>query len=140
MNQESKYFQVVAKCGHVGIHNYLPITFAVVAASGKEAALKVRNMKRVKHHAKDAIVSCHEIDWETYQKIKEQNEHDPYLHCSNKQEQKGIERFHERVFANDESEETDDEEMESTKMFHLRKYTQWIKSLVRSGGTGLVSD
>lgn len=37
-NEFEKYFMVIAKCGHVGRKNYIPVKFAVVAESGKEAA------------------------------------------------------------------------------------------------------
>ena len=54
-NEFEKYYMVIAKCGHVGRKNYIPVKFAVVAESGKEAAKKVRQFPRVKHDHKDAI-------------------------------------------------------------------------------------
>ena len=82
------YFEVKAKCGHVGRNNYIPISFAVCAKDGKEAARKVRDFPRVKHDHKDAILSVEEICYDTYLEIKNRNNEDPYLQCHTKQEQK----------------------------------------------------
>lgn len=91
MNKDSnKYFEVTAKCGHVGRNNFIPIKFAVVADSGKDAANKVRLFPRVKHHHKDAILSVNEIDKHTFGRIIKENRQDPYLHCRSKQEQELI--------------------------------------------------
>ena len=58
-----RYYAVDAKCGHVGINNYIIVKFAVAANSGKEAALKTRFFPRVKHHQKDAIINVKEINY-----------------------------------------------------------------------------
>ena len=47
--EQIKYYNVTAKCGHVGRENYIPISFAVKAQSAKEASKRVRNFPRVKH-------------------------------------------------------------------------------------------
>ena len=60
------YFEVIAKCGHVGRNKYIPIKFAVEAESGKDAAAMVRRFPRVKHNHKDAILDCKEIFYEEY--------------------------------------------------------------------------
>ena len=64
MNSELKqYFMVIAKCGHVGRNNYIPVKFAVKAESKKAAAKMVRNFPRVKHDHKDAILDVKQIDY-----------------------------------------------------------------------------
>jgi len=89
-NENIKYFKVVAKCGHVGRNQYIPQSFAVMAESGEEAAKKTRNIPRVKHHKKDAILSVEEITFEQYLEIKELNDNNPYFKCSSKQDQKRL--------------------------------------------------
>ena len=51
-----KLFEVEAKCGHVGRKYFTLKVFPVKANSRKEAAAIVRNIPRVKHHHKDAIL------------------------------------------------------------------------------------
>lgn len=87
---EKRYFKVVAKCGHVGKKKYIPIAFGICAENGKEAASITRKIGRVKHHHKDAILSCCEISYEQYLTIQEINNNDPYLKCKNVQEQSQI--------------------------------------------------
>ena len=94
---ENKYYTVIAKCGHVGRKNYIPIKFAVVAESGKEAAKKVRQFPRVKHNHKDAILDVRCITLEEFLEIKEINENDPYLKCHSRQEQNLIINLAERM-------------------------------------------
>lgn len=91
------YFEVVAKCGHVGRGHYVPISFAIIAENGKEAAKITRQMPRVKHHNKYAIISVNKIDYERYQEIINENHNDPYLRCHSKQEQKLITDFDDRI-------------------------------------------
>ena len=83
----TKYFKVVAKCGHVGRKHYVPITFAVEARNGKEAAEIVRWTPRVKHHQKQAILDCEKISYEEFLEIKKINNNDDYLKCKNNQDQ-----------------------------------------------------
>ena len=92
-----KYYEVTAKCGHVGKNNCIFITFACAAENGKEAAAKVRRYKRVKHDHKDAIRNVNEISFEEFMKLKAENDADPYLHCKNPQEQRKIPDFDSRV-------------------------------------------
>ena len=96
---ENKYYTVIAKCGHVGRKNYIPIKFAVVAESGKEAAKKVRQFPRVKRNHKDAILDVRCITLEEFLEIKEINDNDPYLKCHSRQEQKQIVNLAERMVA-----------------------------------------
>lgn len=89
--QKKKYFAVECKCGHVGSKQYyIPITFAVMANDGREAANAARNFPRCKHHHKDCILSVEEISYAEYLKLLAANMEDPYLHCSNKFEQSTI--------------------------------------------------
>lgn len=83
-----KYYKVTTKCGHVRKRRYIPITFAIKANSGKEAASIARQIPRVKHTDKYAILECTEISYETYCDIKEENKHNPYLMSRTIQEQR----------------------------------------------------
>lgn len=82
-----KYFAVQTKCGHVGRNYYIPITFAVVAESKKEAARIGRLIPRVKHNHKDAIIDVREIDHDEYVIIRTENSTNEYLKCNSIQEQ-----------------------------------------------------
>lgn len=92
-----KYFIVTAKCGHVGKMNCIWIDFPVSAENKKEAAAKVRDFPRVKHHHKDYVKSVTEVSGEEYQEQKKRNDADPYLHCCNVQEQRLIIDFVDRI-------------------------------------------
>ena len=92
-----KYFMVIAKCGHVGKKHYIPVKFAVIAESGKEAAKKVREFPRVKHNHKDAILDVKCVTLEEFLEIKEMNNNDPYLVCHSKHEQNQINNLLERM-------------------------------------------
>lgn len=83
-----KYYEVTAKCGHVGKDYYVSKKFAVAARNAKEAALKARYIPRVKHDHKDAILSVREISEEQFNERLELNERDRYFYCRNTQEQK----------------------------------------------------
>jgi len=82
-----KYFKVVMKCGHVGKKRYVPITFAVKAINGKDAAEKARLFPRVKHSQKYAVLDCERITYEEYVNIYKMNGQDEYLKCKNIQQQ-----------------------------------------------------
>ena len=94
---KSKFYRVTCKCGHVGRQFFIRIDFPVNADSGKEAAEIARNIPRVKHDHKDAILNCVEIDFEEYQIIQKINRNDPYLKCKNPQEQEHIAGFADRL-------------------------------------------
>ena len=82
------YFEVCAKCGHVGRNNYVEKVFAVRAEDAKTAAKVTREFPRVKHHHKDAIRYVNEIDSGRYWEIRRQNDEDPYFNCSCIQDQR----------------------------------------------------
>ncbi len=65
-----KYFEVEAKCGHVGRCNCVWIRFAVVAANGKDAAKKAREIGRVKHDHPNAIGYVKEITFVYFMHLK----------------------------------------------------------------------
>lgn len=85
--ENKKYYAVTTKCGHVGRKYYLPVTFPVVAESGKEAARLGRYIPRVKHGHKDAILDVQKISYEEYLLLVEKRNNDMYLKCKNKQQQ-----------------------------------------------------
>ena len=99
MMETKNYYEVIAKCGHVGRKKYIPVKFAVVAESGKEAAKKVRQFPRVKHNHKDAILDVRCITVDEFLEIKESNANDPYLKCHSRQEQNLIVNLSERMVA-----------------------------------------
>lgn len=86
-----KVFRVTAKCGHVGRNNYVIKSFAIRAFDAREAARIARDIPRVKHHHKDAILDVQEITLDDYYTLVEQNSHDPYFRCHNVQDQRSYE-------------------------------------------------
>ena len=88
MIKTKKYYEVIAKCGHVGKKHYVPVKFAVIAEDGKEAAKMVRDFPRVKHDHKDAILNVGEIDKDLYFEGLEKNRAIRYFSCYNVQEQR----------------------------------------------------
>lgn len=82
-----KFYEVEARCGHVGRNNYIIKKFYICALDGKEAALKARKSPRVKHHNKKAIISVTEIKYEDYVNGLNQMSQDPYflVHSSTEQ-------------------------------------------------------
>lgn len=90
INDSSKkyYFEVSAKCGHVGRTYYYLGKFYVQAPDGKTAASIVRNMPRVMHHHKDAILSVTRIGYEEYQKGRSRLQKDPYFFAITKENKK----------------------------------------------------
>ena len=87
LNQETKYFAVTAKCGHVRKKYYILIEFGVEAKDAKDAAKITRSIPRVKHDHDDAIKKVREISYEEYLSINERNEKDTYLQVHSKHEQ-----------------------------------------------------
>lgn len=82
-----KYYLVTAKCGHVGRSKYIPIIFPVAAYSKKEAARITRNLPRVKHDHKDAIINVTEVNYQEFKQKSIDNKKDGYLLSKNKMEQ-----------------------------------------------------
>lgn len=88
MKENSGFFIVDAVCGHVGDGNYVIKSFVVEAMNAKEAAAKGKIIPRVKHHYKYAIQDVREVSFEEFLIQKLKNEFDPYLHVSNRSDQK----------------------------------------------------
>lgn len=82
-----RYYEVTAKCGHVGRGYYIPIGFAVRAETASDAAAVTRLLPRVKHDHRDAILSVREVDAFEYDDLKQVNRYDPYLQCKSRREQ-----------------------------------------------------
>lgn len=82
------FYIVRAKCGHVGIDNYIIKEFAVKAFNGKEAAAKIRQVPRVKHDDPEAILSVRQVSQFEFDKKLQENNQDPYLRAKNIQEQR----------------------------------------------------
>ena len=93
-----KMFKVTAKCGHVGRNHYVVKNFPVQASNGREAAKIARDLPRVKHHHKDAIINVEEITLSEYYLLIQQNCNDPYFRCHNVQDQRCYEEV---VFSED---------------------------------------
>lgn len=90
-------YAVTCKCGHVGKNRYIPITFVILAENGRDASSTARFFPRVKHHKKFAILSCKKINELEAALLNEKNHADPYLHCTNKQEQNLYPEIAERI-------------------------------------------
>lgn len=113
-----KYFEVQAMCGHVGRNKYVTIGFPVIASNGRAAAEKVRLYSRVKHHNKGAILNVRKITFEDYLLLKRRNYHDPYLCCTNIQQQRQIENFEARICS---ITTFDDRKLKRTEEYRLYK-------------------
>lgn len=88
-DKKTRYFEVVAKCGHVGRNQYYRGCFYIKAESGKEAAEICRKMPRVKHDHKDAILFVYKIDKNTYEKESAlQKLNEPYFQCKSRYQQR----------------------------------------------------
>ena len=96
-NQETKFFQVTAKCGHVGRLNYIPINFAIYAKSASEAAQFAKRLPRVKKQLKDAIIACVEISEDEYHALLDSNRRNPYLNAKCRREACQDESLYESV-------------------------------------------
>ena len=84
------FFEVKAKCGHVGKNKYIVKNFYNKTDNAKKAAFIIRNTPRVKHNHKDAIRQVREITYEEYIEGVKQNKKDLYFHIHNSSDQKRI--------------------------------------------------
>lgn len=127
MNEE-KFYAVEAKCGHVGRHCCIVITFAVKARSGKEAAKIAREFPRVKHDHKDAIVSVTRISEEEYLSLIDKNSNDEYLHCGNIQEQRErcSDLYDRIIFDSYFNEERKKEDRDQRLVYKKKKYLSFL--------------
>ena len=83
-----RYYEVKAKCGHVGRNNYYIGTLFLWAENGKDAASVARRFPRVKHDQKDAILSVLEISRAEYEKGKAEIAKSAYWTSISVQEQR----------------------------------------------------
>ena len=97
----NKYFKVIAKCGHVGKGNYVPVAFAVKAESRSAASQKVMTYRRVKKQLNDAIISCEAIDKKSYKELMQANNEFKYLQCKCNKQQSAIEDFDSLICKNE---------------------------------------
>lgn len=59
-----RYYEVIARRGHCGAGNYMPIRFAFYAVNISDAVELARKMPGVKHHL--FIISAKEITFDEY--------------------------------------------------------------------------
>jgi len=85
-----KYFEVLAKCGHVGKGKYYEGKFYIAAENAKEAASIIRQKGRVKHDKKDAIISVQEISFGKYKRGCYLHENEAFFNCTSIQEQNAV--------------------------------------------------
>lgn len=88
-----KPFIVRTKCGHVTRHYYIEIAFAIKAKNACEAAAVARQIGRVKHHHKFAIIEVRAVSQNDFDRQIEINDNDPYLKVKSKREQNEIWEF-----------------------------------------------
>lgn len=117
------YYLVTAKCGHVGKSKYMPIIFPVQAESGKDAARIVRQIGRVKHDHKDAILKVEKTTENSYLEQIEINNHDSYLKFSSKHEQNEYkDLINERVLDDPHSIKVIYKRKRDSVLYRLKKY------------------
>ena len=85
-----KYYLVTAKCGHVRRMFFIPVTYSVEALSRSEAAAAAREIPRVKHDHRDAILEVTEVSYEEYLCQKNKNLLDPYLRIHTRKEHREL--------------------------------------------------
>jgi hypothetical protein len=90
MEIQIKYFEVTAKCGHVGKTYFYKGIFFVKAQDGKIAARLIRKAPRVKHNHKNAILNVCEINYTEYREGCKRMSENPYFNCHNSIEQRCI--------------------------------------------------
>lgn len=125
-----KYYEVKAKCGHVGRKYYALKSFAIKANNGEEAAEIARYIPRVKHHHKDAIREVNEIDESRFFEIIDNNHKDPYFFCHNIQDQRSYEDND--IYMEESFIGTKNEEINLKKVFNgkdlIRKPKQYVRN------------
>ncbi len=84
------YFEVAAKCGHVGRGYYYEGHFFVAARCASNAAQAIKSVPRVKHDHGDAILWTKEISHEEYVCGCIAMENNPYFNATNSREQAAI--------------------------------------------------
>lgn len=85
--ENKKYFEVIAKGGHVGRDKYYECHFPVCAPNKEIASLYSKNLPRIKKDHKDAILEIIEVTKEEFLSICQKFDINPYFHCNSKHEQ-----------------------------------------------------
>lgn len=134
-----KYFNVLAKCGHVGKTNCVWVNFAVAADDAKAAAERCRYFKRVKHDHKNAIGEVRQISFEQFMLLRAENDNDPYLQCKNVQEQNKIEGMAQRIQA-DEWQRERLEKRDKKGKPHCSEYTRKKNKIHKKQGEKAIKD
>ncbi len=81
-----QYYIITAACGHVGRGKYISVDFPVTASSVKEATKICRNIPRVKHGHKNAIIKVKTVSYFEYRDQVFSNKENPFLTSKNKKE------------------------------------------------------
>lgn len=121
------FYIVTAKCGHVGKNYYIAIDFPIKAHSKSSAAKIARNIPRVKHDHKDAILDCREVSEEEYNKQVEINNNNPYLKCMSIRDQNMLCDLHDMLIPETRQEqqavkkEQEKEQRKNRVAFKLKK-------------------
>lgn len=84
------FYEVKARCGHVGRGRYIVKSFYLCAESAKEAASIARRMPRVKHHWKHAIEEVKNVTLMDFSAGVIRTEFDPYFQMRNSSDQKRL--------------------------------------------------
>lgn len=87
---EDNYYLVTVKCGHVGRHRYMPITFPIKSENAKDAVNIARNIPRVKRNHPDFVIDVRLTDEQGFLKQSIINAKDPYLKVERKADQNKI--------------------------------------------------
>ena len=108
-------YAVTVKFGHVGRNNYIIKTIPIRAENGREAAEIARWTSRVKHHAKDAILSVIKIDDDQFEQLRQNRKNDAFFHCTNIQEQRAKCSNYEKEIHRDQEEDDFDDRKQKRK-------------------------
>ena len=93
------YYEVVAKCGHVGRMYYYEGHFYIISNSKKEAAGKVKGFPRVKKDHDDVILGVYEVSESEYKVGLKEMQLNPYFKCTSRHEQNAVrELIQEHIF------------------------------------------
>lgn len=126
-----RFYEVEAKCGHVGLTNCVWIKFAVKAKTSKEAADAVKRYGRVKRNHKDFIRGVSEISYDEYRILARENKYDPYLNARNIREQRAIPDFDERVEVDEYNVNRREKKKNHDPSFKLKKIEWLVNSAKR---------
>ena len=86
----NRYYEVIAKCGHVGRGKYIEMPFYVRAENGRDAAAIVRAFPRVKRDHRMAISNVTLISAADYMEGRNKNNCNPYFLAKSVQDQRAL--------------------------------------------------